>query len=224
MLGILLRLFIFSYFLMISDIGHGKVNYVISGNKKTKTKYIASLADRCVDDKEFISPEDSPKITQCLSNTRHFSHVEVKVLDQIVYIHVEDKWSLIPVPAITKSKSGTGIGLFIIDTNSFGLGIVTVLGLSKAKDSGKSVFFIYDPSLFNSRFSGNLFYMSKDVLYTYERNDKVLEGYRSDATQGGFGIGYQVAPYIKPSLNLYGQKKKYKTVETFTDPLDYTSI
>lgn len=156
-------LFILSFF---AHSAHSKIiNKVeITGNSKTKKEAILKWAGIHVG--KVLSNEEIEEIIENLKRIYQFNLKKVEFKNETLYIDIEDKWSVFPVPMIAQSGNYYSRGLLIYENNFLGkLGTVA-------------------PGIFwtNSGLNG-IFYWQQDNVLAESVGMKVLVLHKSDLTE-----------------------------------------
>lgn len=150
-------LFFLSFFFYARGIplSNQKWDMQLQGNNKTQDVYLENLVSSCLEslkDKKIADKKFFDELRQCVLNSKLFSTVQVtQKKSNILVVKVEERWTLIPLPYGYADNNGElAGGLFLLETNLFGLGKTMGLGATFASHSN-SYFLMYgDKNLFFS--------------------------------------------------------------------------
>lgn len=210
-----------------SAFGAAKDNVIsISGNTKTQSRYIRSLAEKCIHDQgvEEIQDIDPDRLQECLINSRLFSGANVEVMDDRIYIHVKDRWSIIPIPFITGSKDQeTKIGFHLQESNLFGYGKSLGAGGAYSETESSYILMYHDRSLFLTDWTfGIVISQAQNRIYEYAGEDKI-DGMDEAKRFFNLSCGYRLLPKLNASLQYQNIDRKYEAFENYQTPESYSS-
>lgn len=198
----------------------------ISGNTKTRSSYIRSLTEKCLEYQgvQKLEDVDPARLQECLINSRLFSGVKVEIKEKQLKINVKDRWSIIPIPFVSGSKGqDTKYGIYLQESNLCGYGKkLGVGGTYSASES--SYWFIYnDRSLFLTDWTlGGAFGQSRNQLYHYDGEDEI-DGMDESKRFFSLSWGYRFLPNLDASLQYQAIDREYKECEDYQTPQDYQS-
>jgi outer membrane protein assembly factor BamA len=204
----------------------GEIDVHVEGAKRTKDRTVESLIEKCLEKENYKSWEsiDINVLGQCLSNSRLFESVEVRVNKPEIDVTVEDRWTLIPVPLAYSTGQKRSIGALVIDSNFLGYGKTVGIGGAVSTDGNAFSLFYLDPSLNFSNFtirttfnqsSNELdLYQEDNIIYAYEKRERILL----------FSPGYMITPTMALSVLLNYMNRRYEEIAPYnTAPDDYWS-
>ena len=172
----------------------------ISGNIRTKTIYLQHLVKRCLEQKKAHEDKtrmDTGALRQCIMNSRLFAEVEVRTTTGQIAVEVEEKWTLIPVPALQAgSGKSESAGAYLFESNFLGMGMTAGLGGSVSNTGSSFLAFLSDPSfLFTHwQYSANVVRQNGDVVQY--GHDTELDGFHEVASTFALAVGYQFHPWL----------------------------
>ncbi len=156
-------------------------------------------------------------------NSRLFSEVKIKNAYPNLEIEIEEKWTLIPIPAVQagsgKSKSA---GAFLFESNFLGMGMTLGLGAS-VSNSGSTYFgLLSDPSWFfsNWHYTLSAIRQDADVVHLYEESE--IDGFHEVSSLVTLGVGYKFHPWsFTPKISR--QTRTFSQYSQYTPPDDNSS-
>lgn len=215
--------------LLITQVAVGEpiLDLDIKGNERTQTIYLQRMVKECIEHQENERPEgpwSADALRQCVMNSRLFSEVSVTIKQPRIDLIVEEKWTLIPIPAVTAGSGKTRrAGLFLLESNFLGLGMNLAVGGS-VSNSGNSYFgFISDPSLFFTNWNYSIS-ASRQVedIELIEGSNEGRDGFKENALAFSGSLGYKWKRWTLSS-SASQQKRKFSVLEAFEAPEDNTS-
>lgn len=184
----------------------------VQGNSKTDGSLIVAASG--LEPGMVVDASALDRARQRILNQRVFSEVELRTVPRgdlvDVFIVVEERWTLLPIPFVTSSDGLTRGGLFLLETNLFGRLKKLAAGVTFSSQ-GTSLFGFYqDPAIFESRWVARVSALhaallqqrrdGRDVIYAYEekRDDLAAAlGYRMAGPLTAYGGGFFV--HVDPS-------------------------
>jgi hypothetical protein len=203
-----------------------RVFIIRNGNLKIKeirimglTKTSKSMVMRRIDaiPGEPISSFDPERIIQSLRETRLFQEIQVKYYSEgdraVVEILLKEKWTLIPIPFVNSNEGGTSAGLFVYESNLFGLNKKLYAG-GIYSDSGWNGHFGYmDPELAGTDFQGALsFGYASKQFENVDEEGVLYRKYDADSVYTSWRLGYRFNENWIPAL-----EGKYRKVEVLEE-------
>ena len=121
----------------------------------------------------------------------------------ILHVLVEEKWSIFPVPLVTSGSSGTNFGIFIAETNAFGMRDQIAVG-GMYRRSGWMFMSMYQ---FNPRRNGGPgwnanFTYNRNEITNMDSNETLLRRYTTELLRLTFGIRLPLNEIFTASFNL----------------------
>jgi hypothetical protein len=120
----------------------------------------------------------------------------------VLQVVVVEKWSLFPMPIITAASGETNYGLFLTDTNAFGLRDQLALG-GMYGDSGWLAMAMYNATPDRKGLPG----LSAALMYSrreqqdLDRNEILLRRYSADRLHASLGMYYPAGEYLTYSVS-----------------------
>lgn len=203
----------------------GDVEVKVEGAKRTKPRLVESLVEKCIEKEGFKTwaAVDGARLGQCISNTRLFKKVEVRVNRPEIDVTIIDRWTLIPIPNFYASDGKRSAGFFVFDSNFLGYGKTVGAG-GGVSTEGNTFSLMYSDQSVNftdytvtvMAFGSNTetaAYVGQDLVYGYEK------------TETGFFIspGYEITPSLDASISFGYGDRKYSVLDSFAVPGDYQS-
>lgn len=213
----LILIFVFSFFfkpLMASP-------YIISGNSKTKTRYIEKLLGDCEKQKQ----TSLEQIEQCLLNSRIFSQVKTKKQNNNILVEVKDRWSIIPVPSLKINNDGKrSAGLFVVDGNFLGTGTLFGVGGSYSPTSSSYVVFYRNEAFLYSDWTISI-NSGKDNADIYWRNLnlKEIDAFHEKTAFTSLSLGYSFTPNLHVEGSYIRRFVSYDAINDHPVPLEFHS-
>jgi outer membrane protein assembly factor BamA len=203
----------------------GDVEVKVEGARRTKLRLVESLVEKCIEREGFTTWDavDGARLGQCISNTRLFRRVEVRVNRPEIDVTLVERWTLIPIPNFYASDGKRSAGIFVFDSNFLGYGKTVGAG-GGISTEGNTFSLMYSDKSVN--FTDYTFmvmasasntetdaYVEHDIVYGYEKRET------------GFIIspGYKITPSFEASFSFGYGDRKYSTLDSFPAPGDYES-
>ncbi len=168
--------------------------FTISGLEKTEKSVVMEMAKTRKGDP--LSAFDADNLVQELRKSGVIKDVRIdytNTMDSVlVSIDIKEKISLIPIPMVISNSSSFSAGLFLIESNLFGLNKKLFLGGIFGTAGWLAMIGYTDPSFLDSKFTGGIYFnagykelensdMDGDVYKKYNRTktiSKISGGYR----------------------------------------------
>ena len=196
----------------------GEIDVHVEGTKRTKDRTVESLVEKCLEKENYKSWEsiETKVLGQCLTNSRLFERVEVRVNKPEIDVTVEDRWTLIPAPFAYAVDQKRSIGAVILDSNFLGYGKTAgVVGAVSTDGNTYSLFYL-DPSINFSNFTiGTTFNQSSNELDLYQGTD-IIYAYLKREQMLFFSPGYKITPTLELSVLLNYMDRRYEEVSPYT--------
>jgi hypothetical protein len=181
--------------------GHVITSIEVIGLKRTRTK----VTDYALG--KFIGRDakslDLNEVKAAVIDTGVLEPVSVEFLpeDGRLIVHVEEKWSFLPLPMVTVNSGGTNFGLFIADTNAFGLRDQAAVGGMYGSDGWMGmVMYRNTPERDNFPGWNTAFMYSRREKEEQNRKEQTLRGYEASFFQAAFGLEYPFTRKLNLSL------------------------
>jgi outer membrane protein assembly factor BamA len=204
----------------------GEIVVHVEGAKRTKDRTVESLVEKCLEKEYYKSWEsiDSNVLRQCLSNSRLFESVEVRVNKPDIDVTIEDRWTLIPAPFAYSIDQKRSIGAAVIDSNFLGYGKTAGIVGAVSTDGNTYSLFYVDPSINFSNFTiRTSFNQSSNDLYLYQENT-IINAYLKKELLVSVSPGYRITPTLGLSILLNYIDRRYVEVSPYTAvPDNYSS-
>jgi len=115
-------------------------------------------------------------------------------------VTVDEKWSLIPFPLVISGSGGTSFGLFLLDTNAFGLRDQAALG-GMYGSSGWMAMAMYNHTPNRKGQLGWIgsFMYSRREQENQDRDEKTYRLYSADMFRSSFGVYYPFTDHVTAS-------------------------
>lgn len=198
----------------------------ISGNTKTRSSYIRSLTEKCLEDQgvKRLEDVDPTRLQECLINSRFFSEVKVEIKEEQLQIDVKDRWSIIPIPFVSSSKGqDTKYGGHLQESNLFGYG--KNLGVGGTYSASESSYWLmyHDRSVFLTDWTlACALGQSRNQFYHYQGEDET-DGMDESKRFFSLSGGYRFLPNFDASLRYQTIDREYEEFENYQPPQDYQS-
>jgi len=166
---------------------------VISGLKKTDPSVV--LAETGLKTGDTLSSFAPHGFINRIKKKNLFSEIDITYKKEdsgvVIEIHLEEKWTLIPLPMFAGNRHGTVYGLYLMESNFLGYGKFLFAGGTISSDNGTAMLGYIDPSISGTRFRGNLFFTYRNEIYQHGDMDynKLME-YRADKRTARLDLGY----------------------------------
>lgn len=207
--------------------GWGKIEIIVSGNKRTSERYINYLVIDCLEEQRINSLQqgDANKLEQCLLNSRVFAGAKVAIRTPSIEVTVVERWTLIPIPYFYTKDGEYTAGLFLMESNFLGQGKKTGIG-GNLSDDGNSLFVYYlDPAILFSDWSGSIQVGSSTSEPIFEIGGTEYYSFEVEQLKYGFTVGRKVLfPDLSFSLGMDAKERSYKQADSYLPPNNYDSF
>ena len=233
------RLFILFCYLLMSFAGTSsfarepEYSFQIEGNERTKTFYIKHLAEHCLrirDNSDTESPALVLELKQCLMNSQLFSDVTVESKVDQIHIHVDERWTLIPIPYAQAGSGGDrSAGLFVLESNLFGIGQLAAIGGTISNRGDSLIGFFQDQHLFQTHWTTSLsaLRVNQEVFFFQNRDDAKTDfaGFKEHRASAAMNLGYNLSKDSLISAELRRSSATYQTLEPYNlNPSDHDDL
>jgi outer membrane protein assembly factor BamA len=177
----------------------GVINVTVEGAERTKDGTVKSLVERCLEKEQYTSWEsiDTHILGKCISNSRLFEGVQVRVHEPDIDVAIEDRWTLIPIPIAYATDRKRSIGARVIDSNFLGYGKTVGIGGAVSTDGNAFSLSYLDPSVGFSNFTiKTSINQSSNEFDQYQRNT-VIYAYRKKENTVLISLGYRITPTLE---------------------------
>ncbi|MFP2957240.1 FtsQ-type POTRA domain-containing protein [Myxococcus sp. 1LA] len=190
----------------------------IQGNTRTRDSVIRQ-AMRLAPGHVFTA-EDATALKQRLLNLRLFKRVEVATrpagVGVSLHVDVEERWTLLPVPAFSSGQGQWQAGVFAVESNLFGLNKTLVAG-ALGGNRGGTLFSMYrDSSIRGSRWTGQASLLVSKTERQRRVGDTVVDAYIDRRFDIAGTLGYQVTPELNVGAGWFSLVNKPMTAEGYT--------
>jgi hypothetical protein len=176
----------------------------VRGLKRTKTK----VTDYALG--KFIGRDagslDINEVKAAVLDTGVLEPVSVEVLpeDGRLLVYVEEKWSFVPLPLVMVNSGGTNFGLFLADTNAFGLRDQIAIGGMYGSDGWMGMA-LYRNTPERDNFPGwnTAFMYSSQKKEDQDKREQILRSYEATFLQASFGLEYPLTRKLNLSLTFF---------------------
>jgi hypothetical protein len=182
--------------------GSGIITSVeVRGLKRTRTK----VTDYALE--KFIGRDagslDINEVKAAVLDTGVLNPVSVEFLpeDGRLLVYVEEKWSFFPFPLIMINSGETNFGLFLADTNAFGLRDQAAVGGMYGSDEWMGMV-LYRNTPERDNFPGwnTAFMYSRQQKEDQNKKEQTLRSYEASFLQASFGFEYPLTRKLNLSL------------------------
>jgi outer membrane protein assembly factor BamA len=168
----------------------------VTGLKRTKAKVTDYALEKFIG-RDAESPGIINEVKAVIIDTGVLEPVSVELLPEPggvrLRVSVEEKWSLFPVPLIMVNSGGTNFGLFLADTNAFGLRDQAAVGGMYGADGWMGVA-LYRNTPERDNFPGwnTVFVYSSRKKEDQNKKEQTLRSYEATLLRASFGLEYPV--------------------------------
>lgn len=211
---------------LIKNDSLGEITVTITGAKRTRPRYIESLIEKCLEKGAYKKWEDvsAEALGQCLTNSRIFSKVDVRINKPEITADISERWTLIPIPFFYASDEKRAGGIFLYETNFLGYGKTAGIGGSVSTEGNTFSLMFSDPSVnFTNYTLAVMAYKNQTELNAYTGDD-IIDGHKKRELGASLTQGYRVSPALSLSAKLNYAGRKYSQVESYAVPDDYTAV
>lgn len=212
-------------FAAISNKYLGEVTVSLEGAKRTKPRYVEALVKFCLEKGAYRTWEsiDQTALGQCIKNSRVFASVDVAVTRPEIKVTVSDRWTLLPIPSVYASDGKRSVGVFLFDSNSFGIGKIVGVGGAVSTEGNTFSLMYRDPWVMFTDFTFSaVASRSSTELNAYDRTSAIY-AYKKKETGVHLSPGYRITPFTTCSVSLNYSNKQYLQVGAFPYPDAYIS-
>ena len=177
----------------------------VSGLRRTREEIVIPSLERFLGrDADSMDPNE---VNAVILDMIILEPINVELIDSsdgvILVVHVEEKWSIFPVPLVTSGSGGTNFGLFIAETNAFGMRDQIAVG-GMYRRSGWMLMAMYQ---FNPRRTGGVgwnanFTYNRNEITNIDSNETLLRRYSTELLRLSFGIRLPLNEISTASFNL----------------------
>ena len=199
----------------------GGYSYKVTGNKRTRTSYIHSLLDKCLDEnRKLFKNSEAVKgfIRQCLMNSKLFVDMKVSLSFHQIDIEVEERGTFLIVPyAQASSGERRKVGAILLETNFLGMGKIIGLG-GTISDAGNNYFvFFRDPKIFLSNWLTEFTSLrATDDVELVEGTERT-DGFFEVRKISGLGLGYKWFDWL-PMIRVWNYDREFGELGYFSVP------
>ncbi|MCK5884693.1 MAG: hypothetical protein KAG61_13465 [Bacteriovoracaceae bacterium] len=199
--------------LILSTASTFAFDYKVKGNKRSKSKYIKAVTKRCLQSND--GQYDKELLDQCIFNEKIFTKVTTKKLGNTIFIEVEDKWTLIPVPKYSTDGQDKTLGAYLVERNFLGKRKLLVLGASISTKGNSFFLMLKDPAVFQSRYTLlTRVIKASNTLSNMDQN-RTLYSMKQDLSSAMVSSGYYYSDKLNISLGLKYTEKKFTRDQTY---------
>ena len=144
----------------------------------------------------------------------------------ILLVTVEEKWSIFPLPLVIASSGEFNAGIFLLDTNAFGMRDMVVLG-GMYGSFGWSAMAMYNQTPRSEVLPGwNVFFIyGRQEREAANRNEEIYSRYAVDQLRFSLGFNYLFFDLVTGSLSFsYSDLRLRETDEVLAPPEDGASL
>jgi hypothetical protein len=121
----------------------------------------------------------------------------------ILRVEVEEKWSFFPFPLVIGGSGGNTFGLFLADTNAFGIRDQAAVGAMYGSSGFLAVaFYNHTPNRKGMPGWTSLFIYNRHEREDADRNEKIHRRYSADELDFSFRLNYPFTDHITGSTGL----------------------
>jgi len=196
----------------------GEITVHVEGAKRTKDSTFESLVEKCLEKGNYKTWEsiDTDMLGQCISNSRLFRSVEVRINTPEIDVTVEERPTLIPIPLAYSAARKNMIGALVLDSNFLGYGKTAGVMGEVSTDGNTFTLFYTDPSIDFSNFTSRIiFNQSSNELDLYQGNS-IIYAYRKRQRILLFSPGYMITPVLEFSILLNYADQRYEEISPYT--------
>ncbi|MDR0586345.1 MAG: hypothetical protein LBG26_03805 [Treponema sp.] len=178
----------------------------VTGLKRTKTKVTDYALEKFIG-RDAGSPGIINEVKAVVIDTGVLEPVSVELLPEPggvrLRVHVEEKWSFFPIPLIMVNSGGTSFGLFIADTNAFGLRDQVAAGGMYGSDGWMGMA-LYRSTPERNNFPGwnAAFMYSGQKKADQDKKQQTLRRYQAAFLQASVGLEYPVTDKLNLSFTV----------------------
>lgn len=199
----------------------------IEGLKRTKEHVVRDLIG--LEAGDAVSDESIAELTIRLQKSDIFANVAVRkregtspgFIDLVVTI--DEKWTLIPIPFFSTDGSDFSGGLFLLESNLFGMNKFLMTAAFGGTDGLNGLVIYSDPSVAGSRWSASTVgSFGRSEERSELANGTLIRSYTTDYQQISLGLGYAISPVLELSGRIaYRMWQVDQYTSSFDpDPLD----
>lgn len=166
-------------FLFLSNVSFAEIinKVVISGNSSTKERQIIRWGGIRLG--KTISREDLEMVIERLRRAYQFNLLSVKLVDDTLYLEIEEKWSLFPVPMISQSGNYYSRGILLYENNFLGRLGTFAPGVFWTNSGLNGIVYFQEDNIITTNVGMKVILLHKSDLTEFERKDKVLESFET---------------------------------------------
>jgi len=148
---------------------------------------------------------DENEVFAVILNTGILEPISAELIESedglILMVTVEEKWAFFPLPLILTGSGGTSYGLFLVDTNAFGVRDTIALGGIYSSE-GWSAVLVYNHTPSRSGLPGwnSMFMYSRQEVKDVDRDEVVHRRYVTDQLRLSVGLNYPFMEFFSGSF------------------------
>jgi hypothetical protein len=121
----------------------------------------------------------------------------------VLKVEVDEKWSILPMPLVTAGSGGASFGLFLADTNAFGLRDQAAIGGLYGSNGWMAItMYNHTPDRKGPPGWTAAFMYNRQENENTDRDENVYRRYTADTLQGSLGIYYPFTRHITGSAGI----------------------
>ena len=193
----------------------------IHGLKRTRSSVVRPLVLSGPGDR--LSAFDEKGLLQRLHKTRLFKEISLTYARKgegvVIGIHLQEKWTLIPLPLAVRNKNGQLYGLYLYEANLLGYNKKLFTGADYGDHGWRALFGFVDPKLGESSLTYSLFASTGRMIYEDAEIDRtVYRTYRARFLDLRYALGYELPRGLTPSVT--GRYRQARVDQGYEDSRD----
>ena len=148
---------------------------------------------------------DENEVFAVIINTGILDPVSAELIESedglILMVTVREKWAFFPLPLVLTGSGGTSYGLFLIDSNAFGVRDIVALGGTYSSD-GWSAMLMYNHTASSSGLPGwnSMFMYGRQEVNDVDKDEVIHRMYVTDRLRLSVGLNYSFMEFFTGSF------------------------
>ena len=150
---------------------------VLTGNTKTQKKAVLRWGDITLG--KPITDEQLKRSMEKLKRAYQFNIKRMEFKNDILFMDIEDKWSIFPIPMITQSGGYYSRGILLYENNFLGrLGTIAT-GVFLTNTGLNGLLYWQEDNVIRQNIGMKIILLHKSDLNKVERNDKIVKSFET---------------------------------------------
>lgn len=191
------------------------------GVERSDAGFLDGVVDRC---RRSGMLDEPAAVESCVYDTKLFSRVEVTDGPDALIVSVDERWTLIPLPVVRSSDGEIEGGVFLLETNLFGMGKLLVAGGLFGTRGSQIRVIARDPAIAYSDWTATLRFARQTTALRLEDGGAVLDAFEELAYRVEPTIGYQLTPWFELNASAAFVWRSYDGLDGYAAPTSLDDV